>query len=83
MEVDINICRSSKKLYSFFFYSDIRLHVEDSASSLYKRSNRKGHYTMVAYNKFVKRSANYFSNILIFCKLFVYFFRKKAVIIFA
>jgi hypothetical protein len=49
MEVDINICRSSKKLYSFFFYSDIRLHAKDIASSLYKRSERKGHYTMVAH----------------------------------
>ena len=70
MEVDINICRSSKKLYSFFFYSDIRLHAKDIASSLYKRSERKGHYTMVAHNKFIRRSVNYFSNILIFFKLF-------------
>ena len=61
LEVDINICRSSKFFLYNFFFSQIRLHVEDSASSLYKRSERKGHYTMVAHNKFIRRSVNYFS----------------------
>jgi hypothetical protein len=42
MEVDINIYRDSKYFLYNFFLSQIRLHVEDSASSLYKRSNRKG-----------------------------------------
>ncbi len=70
MEVDINIYRDSKYFLYNFFLRQIRLHVEDSAPSLYIRSERKGHYTMVAHIQFIRRSVNYFSNILIFFKLF-------------